>query len=125
MGCESIVQVFFHMMLNLKLYHWETVKYARHIGSDNLHGALSTLIDQFVEVYMGRYSRPKFKTSFNIEVNQYDDENIIPILNDYITFLKEELPKYLKKDGSDTDLLNIRDEMLSELNKTLYLFTLQ
>ena len=26
---------------------------------------------------------------------------------------------------SDTDLLNIRDEMLAEFNKTMYLFTLQ
>jgi len=125
MGCESIIQVFFHMMLNLKLYHWDTTKYARHVASDNLHGNLSTLIDQFIEVYIGRYKRPAFKTSFNIQVYPYKDDDIESVLHDYINFLKNELPKYLKKDGTDTDLLNIRDEILSELNKTLYLFTLQ
>jgi hypothetical protein len=32
------------------------------------------------------------------------------------------LPKKIKT--TDTDLLNIRDEILAELNKVLYLFTL-
>ena len=36
--------------------------------------------------------------------------------------LIEEVPKGLKK--TDTDLINIRDEMLAELNQLLYLFTL-
>jgi hypothetical protein len=38
------------------------------------------------------------------------------------TYLTKELPKKLRKE--DTDLLNIRDEILGELNKVLYLFTL-
>jgi hypothetical protein len=122
MGCETIVQVFFHMLLNIKLYHWETIIFARHKASDDLHGELSDLIDTFVEVYMGRYSRPEFKSSFDIKVKQLDDSNVTDVLNEYIKFLKYELPKYVKE--SDTDLLNIRDEMLSNLNKTLYLFTL-
>lgn len=122
MGCETIVQVFFHMLLNIKLYHWETLIFARHKASDDLHGSLSTLVDTFVEVYMGRYSRPEFKSSFDVKVKQLDDSNIKDVLNEYIKFLKYEVPKYVKE--SDTDLLNIRDEMLSEFNKTLYLFTL-
>ena len=122
MGCETIVQVFFHMMLNIKLYHWETFSFARHKGSDELHGNLSELIDKFVEVYMGRYKRPEYKTSFNVQVKQLNDENVVDVLNEYVQFLKYELPKYLKE--SDTDLTNIRDEMLGEINQTLYLFTL-
>jgi len=122
MGCETIVQVFFHMLLNIKLYHWETVIYARHKSSDDLHGNISELIDKFVEVYMGRYSRPEYKTSFNINVKQLTDDNIVEVLEEYIEVLKYDLPKFLKP--SDTDLFNIRDEILSEFNKTLYLFTL-
>jgi hypothetical protein len=122
MGCETIVQVFFHMLLNIKLYHWETTSYARHKASDDLHSGLSGLIDQFVEVYMGRYRRPEYKTSFRIQVKQLDDTSILNALSEYIAFLKEEVPKYVSE--SDTDILNIRDEMLGCFNKTLYLFTL-
>lgn len=122
MGCEEIVTIFFHMMLNIKLYHWETTSFSRHKASDELHGNLSGLIDNFVEVYMGSYNRPKFTSGFTIKVKQLNDSNITPVLDEYNKFLKHELPKFVKE--SDTHLLNIRDEMLAEINKTLYLFTL-
>ena len=117
---ESIIQVFFHMTSNIKLYHWNTMQYSRHKASDELHSALSSLIDTFVETYIGEYKRPQF--SFNIKVKLINDNSICELLREYIQFLKFELPKQLDK--SDTHLLNIRDELLTELNKTLYLFTL-
>lgn len=122
MGCETIIQVFFHMLLNIKLYHWETKMFSRHKASDELHGSLSELTDKFIEVYMGRYSRPEFKSSFDITVRQLNDSNVVKVLQEYIKFLKHDVTLILKE--SDTDLLNIRDEILSEFNKTLYLFTL-
>ncbi len=122
MGCEQIVQIFFHMMLNIKLYHWETTNFARHKASDELHANLSALIDKFIEVYIGGYIRPTFTSTFSVKVKQLNDTDIIEVLNQYKEFLKHELPKYVKE--SDTDLLNIRDEMLAEINQALYLFTL-
>lgn len=121
MGCETIIQVFFNVLLNVKLYHWNTTNFARHKASDELYGSLNESIDKFVEVYMGRYSRPEFKT-FDVKVKQLNDKNVIEVLDDYIAFLKYEVPNHVK--DTDTDLLNIRDEMLAEFNKTLYLFTL-
>lgn len=123
MGCETIIQVFFNILLNIRLYHWSTTSYARHTGSGALYDSLNGLIDQFVETYMGRYKRPEFKSSFNIPVKQFTDSSIEDTLREYIQFLKYEVPNYLKE--SDTDLLNIRDEMVADLNKTLYLFTLR
>lgn len=122
MGCETIVQVFLNMLLNIRMYHWSTTSYARHNASSSLYDSLSTLIDTFVETYMGRYKRLEFKTMFDVPVEQFNDSNIVGVLKEYAGFLRSEIPKYLK--DSDTDLLNIRDEMLSEINKTLYLFTL-
>ena len=122
MGCKQIVQLFFHMMLNIKLYHLETTNFARHKASDELHGNLSGLIDKFIEVYIGGYDRPNFTSTFTVKVKQLNDNSIIDVLNEYIGFLKHELPKFVNV--SDTHLLNIRDEMLTEINQALYLFTL-
>lgn len=124
MGCEDIIEMFFHMQLNIKLYHWQTTSYARHKATDSLLGDLSELIDQFIEVYIGRYKRPDFKGGFTIPVEELSDDNITDLIKNYINAMKTRIPKYLKKE-SDTDLLNIRDEILSLLNKTLYLFTLE
>lgn len=123
MGCEIIVNVFFHMLLNIKLYHWKTYIYARHKATDELHEKLSELTDKFIEVYMGKYSRPEYNESFNITVNNLTDTNVFSAFKEYISFLTIDILKYL--DENDTDLLNIRDEILETFNQTLYLFTLQ
>jgi len=122
MGSENIVKFLFHMTTTIKLYHWQTTNFARHKATDELHGALTDLTDQFVEVYMGIYGRPQFQNGFRLSISELSDDNADDMIKEYIDYLKADLPKYLKED--DTDLLNIRDEMLSNLNKTLYLFTL-
>jgi len=123
MGTVDVVKVFFHMLMNIRLYHWQTGSYARHVASGNLYDILSGLIDKFVEVYMGRYGRPMLEDgSINVSVKEMSDEKAHEYMQEYIYFLKREIPKHVK--STDTDLLNIRDEMLAEFDKILYLFTL-
>ena len=119
---EEIIKVFFHMTLNVKLYHWQTTLYSRHKATCELFASIIDLTDNFVETYIGRYSRPHFEEDFQINVSQISDEEARNMIQQYILFLKKEVPKQLKQ--HDTDLLNIRDELLASLNKTLYLFTL-
>ena len=123
MGCERIVQFFFHAVLNIKLYHWQTRKYPRHVASDALFTALLASMDTFIETYIGRYKRPKFTEAFDVSVSQFSDDEIKDLLKEYVAFLTNELPEYLNSEN-DTDLLNIRDDILGTINKTLYLFTL-
>lgn len=122
MGCETLIQVFFSMQNTIKLYHWQTGSFARHKATCELLAGLDPLIDSFIETYMGRYSRPFFSGGFDIKIKELSDQEAESILDKYIQFLKVEVPKHLKT--SDTDLFNIRDEMLGILNKTVYLFTL-
>jgi hypothetical protein len=123
MGCENIILIFFHMLNTIKLYHWQTTNYARHKATDSLHSELSDLIDTFIEVYIGRYKRPSYNDTIKINIEELSDDSAVNAINEYVNYLKTDLPKYLK--SSDTDLLNIRDEILQNLNQTLYLFTLQ
>ena len=44
----------------IKIYHWQTMSFPRHKATDELVGKLDDNIDKFVEVYMGKYGRPKF-----------------------------------------------------------------
>ena len=104
----------------VKLYHWQTSSFARHKATDDLTATLDTLIDNFVEVYMGRYGRPK--VSKTIKLSNYSESEAQRFVAKQRKFLTDVLPRKIKK--SDTDLLNIRDEILGELNKVLYLFTL-
>ena len=123
MSCEDIVKAFFNMSLTIKLYHWQTTQVSRHKASDELFSGLLDHIDTFIEVFIGRYKRPKFDSKISIVISEMSDEEIVNTLKKYIMYLKNKIPTYLSED--DTDLLNIRDEMLQLLNQTVYLFSLQ
>ena len=105
----------------VKLYHWQTGSFARHKATDDLTAALDTNIDTFVEVYMGNYGRPT--VSGSIKLHNFSESAAKTFVAKQRDFLEKDLPRKIRK--TDTDLLNIRDEILADLNKVLYLFTLQ
>ena len=78
------------------------------------------LIDNFVEILMGKYGRVP---AIPFKLYNRNEKDIMAFIDETITYL-------LSLNGSlnpqtDTDLLNIRDEMLSEFNKLRYLITLK
>jgi hypothetical protein len=56
-----------------------------------------------------------------LQIYDINDKRAPQLMKEAIQWLTKSLPKQLSKD--DTDLLNIRDEILADLNQTLYLFT--
>uniref|UniRef100_A0A6C0KCT9 Uncharacterized protein n=1 Tax=viral metagenome TaxID=1070528 RepID=A0A6C0KCT9_9ZZZZ len=107
----------------VKIYHWETKNFARHKATDDLVDKLDGNIDKFVEVYIGKYGRPNLTArTGSIRIRNFRDREAPILLQQAIDWLSTKLPKLLK--STDTDLLNIRDEILADLNQTLYLFTL-
>jgi hypothetical protein len=98
--------------------------YARHKATDNVIKELDELIDKFVEIYMGKYGRPNLTRTTNVVVvKNMTDKTATKFIRDCITHLAGPFSKSLKP--TDTDLLNIRDEMLGELNQLLYLYSLK
>jgi DNA-binding ferritin-like protein len=117
------IHFFFQLRDQVKLYHWQTHLYARHKATDDVIKRLDDHIDLFVEVYMGKYGRPSITRTTNmIQVKNMADKSAVKFIKDCISHLTGPFTKSLK--GADTDLLNIKDEILGELNKLLYLFTL-
>jgi hypothetical protein len=118
------VYEFFYFLNNLKVYHWATGSYARHKASDDCFSKIQALMDQFVETYIGKYGRQQilhFKAKHSsIPVRVISDADAKNLLKHLILYLKD-----LQLDSvQDSDLVNIRDEMVSSLNQTMYLFTL-
>ena len=117
-----------HFFLNLrdqiKLYHWQTRVYSRHIATDKILESLEKSIDSYVEVYIGKYGRSKISgKNASIALHNLTDAGAARLVGAAIKYLQGPLTKTLKP--NDTDLMNIRDEMVSDLNQLLYLFTLK
>ena len=123
---SKLLQHFFYYQNLIKIFHWQTKKYAQHIASDQLYQTLQTLIDQWIEVYQGKYGIITIEDKINISLNNMELSNFKKLLIQFKSFLMNDIPNYLGKDKEmkNTDLINIRDEMLAILNKTLYLITL-
>jgi DNA-binding ferritin-like protein len=117
----KIVLFFFELQLNLKMYHWTTNSYANHKTTNKLFEKLSDLIDSFVEKYMGAFSRPVMKIGSNVPIQNMTKTKYIKLLKQAQDYLRGDLEKVIAK---NTELLNIRDEMLGELGQSLYFTTL-
>lgn len=114
---------FIGLQNQIRIFHWQTKSYSEHQAFGALYEGLTPLIDEFVEVYFGKNGVRKAAESFDISLENYDSANPTAVIDSGISFLINELPPMLNPD--DTDLFNIRDEMLALLNKTKYLITLK
>jgi hypothetical protein len=112
----NMSEVFMKLLLNIKMYHWQTQSYAEHIATDQLYLALQPLIDSYIETMSKNQTRPQ--ADFNIQVHTLSKDR-------FIQFLTEAVFKLKHISTNEPDLLNIRDEIIGQLNKTLYLFTFE
>ena len=120
----AIVNMFVTIQQQFKIFHWQTFSYAEHKAFDSIYESLSDNIDEFVETYMGKYGRPQAASKFQISIANYNDSDFNSVTDSYIDQLTNTLPGFLDKE-KDTDLLNIRDTILGDLNQLKYLLTLK
>ncbi len=113
--------------IHTRLQHWNTESYALHKATDGFLESLLDLQDKFVETFAGLYDiRP------NLDNFKVDD----PVIQEYI-YLKSDnlsdkyklyrdvLRELCKQVSLTSELDNIKDELLGELNKTIYLLRLK
>ena len=114
------------MQHNIKLYHWQTASYARHIASDTLGTGLAANIDRFMEIIQGKKDRrvgfAKGVGSIALSLTSMNDDQMSGYLRQAIEYLQAITLNGLITE-EDTDLLNIRDDIVGQLNQTLYLFS--
>jgi hypothetical protein len=122
---SHIVCVFLEMLNMVKLYHWKTHSFSTHKATDELYTDINSNVDEFVEVLLGKDgSRVNLTGTKSIPL--YDFNSIGPF-KQKIAGLKTYLENMSKCPSlmHDSDLLNIRDELLGNLNKFTYLLTLK
>jgi DNA-binding ferritin-like protein len=121
---DSNINFFLQTQFQLRILHWQTKGYARHKAFGNTYETLDGLIDSFVEVCMGKHGRFTLQEeNKTIKADNLAEVSIV----DFLQSIKAKLigmSAELSKEN-DTDLLNIRDEMLASINKLAYLLTLE
>lgn len=119
---DLIPRTFFKFQNELKLYHWRTYSYSRHVATDKLYNDLLDLIDEFVEVYMGKFNNRVEIIDKPITIKNYNEKNVNKLFNNFKKFL---LNLNFPNKKNTSDLYNIRDEILVLIENTKYRFTLK
>lgn len=123
MTLNSKVNLLLGVHAQLKIFHWQTKGYSRHKAFAKTRDELEDLMDSFVEEAMGKYGRFTLdEETKTIELFNLTDvkpvEMVETICQAFIEFTND-------LDPVDTNLLNIRDEMLGLFQKLKYLLTLE
>ena len=118
----NITKIFLEMLNTVKLYHWKTYSYAKHSATDALYKDLNKYIDEFVEVMLGKKGTriPNFSCNIKLENTSSNDvfKKKVYKYRDFLISMNETFDSKI-----DSDLLNVRDEILGAINQFLYLLT--
>jgi len=108
----------------LRILHWQTDSYARHKAFGKTYEELDESIDQLVEVYSGKYHKLVLKPGTSIELLNTEDLDVDSVLKEVCEYLSTTAVQELNPE-KDTEILNIRDEILALVDRLRYLLTLK
>ena len=120
---EELIKKLVQIQLQWKFLHWQTFGDAKHRLYGKIYNRLGDLIDEFTEAMMGKYGRPEFESEFALmfqDIQALSIQSFMDGITEFLVGMSDQLDSRY-----DTDLLNIRDEMLGLINKSKYLITLK
>ena len=128
-----LAHLFLEVRTQIKLYHWNTRRYARHKATDRFIETFEPLVDRFVEAAQGitiAEAGPSANRIVDYDAladrqKQAIGEFALTPTDDNATRFLASFRHYMANlELSQTELAQIRDDMLEIADVTLYLFTL-
>ena len=120
---EELTLKLVQIQLQFKFLHWQTFGDAKHRAYGEIYDSLGDNIDKFVESMMGKYGRPEFDSEFSLmfqDISALSVQNFMDGITEFLVGMTDQLDSRY-----DTVLLNVRDEMLGDINQLKYLLTLK
>ena len=120
---EELTLKLIQIQLQFKFLHWQTFGDAKHKAYGKIYDSLGDIIDKFVEAMMGKYGRVEFEPEFSImfqDIKSLSVQNFMDGITEFLVGMSDHLDSRY-----DSDLLNLRDEMLADINQLKYRLTLK
>jgi len=120
---EELTLKLIQIQTQFKFLHWQTFGDAKHKAYGDIYDSLTGNIDKFVEIMMGKQGRVEFESEFSImfqDIKSLSVQNFLDGITEFLVGMTDQLDSRY-----DTDLLNIRDEMLGDINQLKYRLTLK
>ena len=124
---KEITIVFLETLLMIKLFHWKTTSYATHKATDDAYAKLNANMDSFIEILLGKSQiRTDLTNQKSIKLidckSQEEFVQHVKAFNGYLINLNDN--KIMKSTlMTNTDLFNIRDTIVGDMNQLMYLLS--
>ena len=116
---NKLAMNFLNHQVILRLYHFQTNIYGAHKASDEYLEKFALIMDKFLEIAQGIYGKITLK-QYTLTGSSHTDVNIIKHLDGMIILLREKINDVL---NNNSDLINIRDELVGNVEQLKYLLT--
>lgn len=120
---EEVILKLVQIQNQFRFLHWQTTADAKHRAYGDIYDTLGELLDDFAEACMGKHGRFEFGEEFSIvfqDINVLNLQDFVDGITDFLISFNDVFDNTM-----DSDLLNLRDEMLLKINKLKYLLTLK
>lgn len=119
---NEILQFLVSHTTQIRLYHWKTKSFSRHKATDKYLEKIDPIVDSVIESLQGG-RQTRITDNFTAKFVCLTDHNSIDYLNQCRLWLENRFPLLLE--DNETDVLNLRDEILASLTRLMYVFTLK
>jgi DNA-binding ferritin-like protein len=109
----QFVAVLLHSGTVTHMQHLATKSYAQHVALGEFYNAIIELADTYAEAYTGAYQQIPITAYSNDFSVTKDPEAYLQMIKRYVDVHRKDLP-------DDTALQNIVDEIVGQIDSTLY-----
>ena len=122
---KEITIVFLETLLMIKLFHWKTTSYATHKATDDAYAKLNANMDSFIEILLGKSQiRTDLTNQKSIKlIDCKSQEEFVHVVKAFKDFLLNLDDNKIMKSMLNTDLFNIRDTIIGDMNQLMYLLS--
>lgn len=115
----NYITLLLQLRTDIKLFHWKTGSFAHHKISDELLSSIDGLSDKLVESICGVYGiRPEMENQLIRITNISEVSKMVSAIKLVGFELRKQTPVL-----ENTEIANIRDELLDSMDKALYLLS--
>ena len=118
---DNIVTTFLEHFIDMKLYHFQTTSFGRHVALNTYIPAFLANLDLFAEIAQGNEQRSLQIGKWAMQGEPLNDTNALEKLVRFEQFLRTQVAEY-SKNSKSPELLNVRDDMIGKVAQLRYLF---
>ena len=72
---KEILNLLLQTQSQMRILHWQTTSYARHMAFGGFYDAVDDLLDKLIECYQGKYGRIYFEDSTTLTIKDISDDS--------------------------------------------------